>query len=131
MIRRITVADVMSTALITTTADAGLAEAADLLVRHGISGLPVLDAAGGLVGIVTEQDCLRVACRRDYYQGGARTVGEAMTRDVVSIDADADIMTAIDAFLRHSFRRLPVLRAGRLVGLVSRTDALRVMRRFV
>lgn len=128
MIAKTVVGDVMTTQLRTVAPDASLNEAVDLLLRHSISGLPVVDEAGRLVGILTEQDCLRSAYQSDYYQDRDRAVAKAMTPDVLTIDAEADIMTAMSLFLDRSFRRLPVLSEGRLVGLVSRRDVLRALR---
>ncbi len=102
-------------------------EAIGLLLKHRISGLPVV-ADGALVGIVTEQDCLRVVFQSGYYQAPGRTVAAAMTHAPETVDADADIMTAIDLFLQRPFRRFPVVRNGTLVGILSRREALRLIK---
>lgn len=101
-----------------------LSEAVDLLFSQRISGLPVVGSAGQLVGILTEQDCLRVAYADEYYSIPSRSVGEAMTTSVRTIEATADVMKALRIFLDESFRRLPVVESGRLVGVVSRRDVL-------
>lgn len=122
------VKDVMTTKLVVVGPQASLDEAVGLMLDHRVSGLPVVDDSGALRGIVTEQDCLRVAFAERYHQTPERKVESAMTQKVMTIDAGQDIMIAIDLFLRHSFRRLPVLDSGKLVGLISRRDALRALR---
>lgn len=120
--------ELMTTALIAVRPETGVHEAVALLLEHRISGLLVTDEGGALVGIVTEQDCLRVGFQNDYYEAPGRTVAEAMTPSPETVDADDDIMTAIDLFLQRPFRRFPVVRNGALVGILSRRDALRVLR---
>lgn len=128
MIRIVRVHELMSTELVVVRPEVGVHEAVTILLEQRISGLPVIDDKGALVGIVTEQDCLRVAFQSGYYEAPGRTVAEAMTPSPETLDANADIMTAIDLFLRRPFRQLPVVREGALVGILSRRDALRVLK---
>jgi CBS domain-containing protein len=125
MIRTTTVGEVMTTATITVPPEARLHDAVQILLRERISGLPVVDSEGRLLGILTEQDCLRVSYRIHYFESQEGTVAEAMTPDPTWIEPEADIMTAVEVFLHRQFRRLPVLSNGRLVGLITRRDALR------
>jgi CBS domain-containing protein len=123
-----TVRDHMSTDLIAARAEMSVHEAMDLLLEHHVSGLPIIDERGGIIGILTERDCLRVAYAASYYQDLGSLVGETMTREVETIDADADIATAIERFLNSPYRRLPVLQGTRLVGQISRRDVLRALK---
>jgi CBS domain-containing protein len=118
----------MTTELIVVRPEIEVHQAVALLLEHRISGLPVVDADGALVGIITEQDCLRVVFQSDYYQDAGRRVADAMTHSPETIDADDDIMTAIDLFLHRPFRRFPVVRDGILVGILSRREALRLVK---
>jgi len=127
MIRSTTVREVMTPATITVPPEARLHDAVQILLRERISGLPVVDSNGRLLGILTEQDCLRLSYRIHYFESAESTVAEAMTPDPVCIEPEADIMTAVEVFLHRRFRRLPVLSNGRLVGLISRRDALRAV----
>ncbi len=129
MTPRVQVQELMTTSLVLARPEMGVHQAAGLLLDHHISGLPVVDATGALVGIVTEQDCLRFAFQNDYYQGPGRTVAEAMTKAPETLDAEADVMTAIDLFLKRPYRQFPVVRAGALVGILSRRDALALIKR--
>jgi len=128
MIQITRVKDLMNTAPIAVRPETGVHEAVAVLLEQRLSGLPVTVEQGALVGIDTEQDCLRAAFRNDYYGAPGRTVAEAMTPSPETLDADDDIMIAIGLFLDRPFRRFPVVRDGTLVGILSRRDALRLLK---
>lgn len=111
------VAEIMTTAVVTTTPDRPVEEVAGVLRTRGFGGLPVVDADGILIGMVSEFD---VISKR------GRTVADIMTRGAISAgdEAAADQVTALMGL--HGIRRVPVVRAGRLVGIVSRSDLLRL-----
>jgi CBS domain-containing protein len=111
------VREIMSKAFATTSPDSTVVELAQKLLAEGISGVPVVDEQGALVGMVSEYD---VVSKR------GRTVGDIMSRGVISIDADADAEQAADLMGLHGIRRVPVLDSDRLVGVVSRRDLLRL-----
>jgi CBS-domain-containing membrane protein len=113
----VTVAEIMTTEVVTTTPDRPVEEVARELRARGFGGLPVVDAAGILVGVVSEFD---VISKR------GRTVAEIMTRGAISVgdETGAEQVTALMGL--HGIRRVPVVRDGRLVGIVSRSDLLRL-----
>ena len=117
--------DYMATRLVTLTPDMEINRAAALLLERGISGAPVLDAQGGLVGVLSKKDCLRAALQASYFRDWSGTVERFMCADVQTLDADTDIVEAAEAFLASPFRRFPVMHEGALVGQVSRADILR------
>ena len=133
------VRDLMTTDPITTTPDAPLKEAARVMVREKVSGLPVLKD-GELVGIVTEGDFLRQEANRDqpyrlsllealFGDGGAEpaveTVGEVMTEPVITITADATVSEAARVMSHRRVKRLPVVDdEGALIGVISRADVV-------
>ena len=117
------VKDIMTTAVRTVAADASLKEVAALLLKHGISGLPVVDAKGAVVGVVSKTDIMRKG------SSAARTAGEAMTAPAVTIDPDRSVAAAAALLLELGIARLPVLEGGSLVGLVSRSDLVRAFTR--
>ena len=121
------VSDYMATNLITLSPDTEINRAMCLLLKHRISGAPVLDTSGTLVGVLSKKDCLRAAIEASYYRDWGATVDAHMSRDVETLDAGADILTAANAFVNSTYRRFPVLEDGRLVGQISRADALRAM----
>lgn len=125
------VRDVMATKLVTLQGDQDVHEAIAVLVKHHISGAPVVDAAGQLIGILSEKDCLRVFASGAYYQLSGGRVGDYMSRQVTTVGPDDDVFKVAEIFLKNSYRRLPVLEAGRLVGQVSRRDILQASIRLV
>ena len=140
-------ADVMTRRVVTIDVDAPIAQAARLMTEHRISGLPVLDAAGRLAGIVTEGDFLRrteteTEVRRprwiqfllspgrladEFVRTHARRVGEVMTPDVATVTESTPADEIVRLMERRRVKRVPVLRDGRLVGIVSRADLVRAL----
>jgi Predicted transcriptional regulator, contains C-terminal CBS domains len=94
-------------------------------LRHNISGAPVADETGRLVGMLTAKDCFRAVLHAHYHQEPGETVARFMTRAVQTLEADLDIITAAEAFLASNYRRFPVMQEGRLVGNITRNDLLR------
>jgi CBS domain-containing protein len=140
----LTVGDVMTAPVVTVTADTSFKEAVALLMRRRVSGLPVVDAVGNLVGIVSETDLLSKAEKRspdayvfesrrhrlDRARAAAVNVGSAMTREVTTARPDLPIALAAREMRDRGFKRLPVVdEAGKLVGIVSRGDLLKVFLR--
>ncbi len=125
----VTVSTVMATKLVTVTPDISIYDVVDLLVDRGISGVPVVDRAGNLIGVLSEKDCLGVLTREA--QEGLPvdiTVGDLMSRDPVTIRDDTAVARAAEIFSTKPFRRLPVLdKHGQLVGQISRRDVLRAI----
>ena len=137
-------ADVMRHRVVTVMPDTTVAFAAKLMLHHGVSGLPVVDQAGTVVGMVTEGDLLRRAetgteRRRphwlefilgpgplalDYVRAHGRKVGEVMTRRVVTVAPETPLDEVVRLMERHRIKRLPVLDHGRLVGILSRASLL-------
>ena len=110
------------------TAGMDILAAVDTLIEHRVTGAPVVDELGRLVGILTEKDCLRLLTQGDRAAdapGG--TVGDYMTRKVVTVTPDVNIYHAAGLFLAHNFRRLIVVKDGRLVGAITRLDILRAV----
>lgn len=108
--------DVMTTKVITVTEDQTKQQAARLLSQHRISGLPVINADNVVVGVVTEYDVISKK---------GRTVGEIMTRGVISIAPDTDLEEVSHILVHERIKRLPVLHQGQLLGIVSRADLVR------
>ncbi|MEN6334437.1 MAG: CBS domain-containing protein [Phycisphaerales bacterium] len=115
------VQDVMTIGLQTTTLNSPLLEAAEILVTHGITGLPVVDDSMRLLGILSEKDVLRLL---DSSPSRAWRVRDVMTPDVVSFNLDDDLFDVCKCLANNSFRRVPVLDRGRLVGIISRADLI-------
>jgi CBS domain-containing protein len=139
-----TVESVMSAPVVTVTPETTFKECVRIMRRKRVSGLPVVDASGKLVGIVSESDLLNKAERRDpdayllesrlhrldRARASALDVGSAMSSQVVSVSPDFPIALAAREMHTRGFKRLPVINSsGRLVGIVSRGDLLTVFLR--
>lgn len=125
-----TVREIMTRAVVTLSPDMPALDAAGILLEHAISGAPVVDEGGRLLGLLSEYDCLRVVAAAEYESDSldsARTVAELMTRRCHTVSPDLDLFGLAHEFVRRRVRRLPVLEGERLVGLVSRRDALRAV----
>jgi CBS-domain-containing membrane protein len=140
-------AEIMTANVITIAPGATIAEAAELLLTHRISGAPVVDAEGKLVGIVSEGDLLRrveagterrrswwleIFTRADtlageYVKAHGRKVSDIMTRWVVTIVEDTSLADVADLLEGHRIKRVPVLRDDKVVGIVSRANVLRAI----
>ena len=116
----LTARDVMSRPVRTIRADATVKEAQEKLVRHGHNGLPVLDAEGELVGVLSRRDL-----ERAERHGLARSkVSGFMTKEVVTAGEETPLRELEALVETHDIGRVPILRAGELVGVVTRTDLI-------
>lgn len=113
----VTIREIMTTDIVTTSPDSDVDTIADELRTRGYGGLPVVDENGYLIGMVSEYD---VISKR------GKTVREIMSRGVISVgdEASADQVTTLMGL--HGIRRVPIVREGKLVGLVTRSDLLRL-----
>lgn len=141
--------DIMTVGAVTVRPDATVEHAARIMIEHGISGLPVVDGAGKLVGIVTEGDLLHrpeigteqsrsrwlemwMSTRelaQDYARQHGRRIEDVMTNDVVSVGPDAELDEVADLLDRRGIKRLPVVRDGKVVGLISRANLVLALSR--
>lgn len=140
-------AEIMTANVITIRPEASIAEAAELLLSHRISGAPVVDADGQLVGIVSEGDLLRrveagterrrswwleIFTRSDtlaaeYVKAHGRKVADIMTRWIVTVAEDTPLAKVADLLEGHRIKRVPVVRDGKVVGIVSRANVLQAV----
>jgi len=119
------VKDFMKANPVTFTPDMDIHDAMKILVEHWLSGAAVIDLRGNLVGLLSETDCLRVGLNAAYHDEWGGTVGDYMTREVKTIDADSSIVEIADLFTKTPYRRYPVLQENRLVGQLSRRDVMK------
>jgi len=126
------VVDLMTTDVIRVSPSTRIKEAARLMFRHRVSGLPVVDADGRLAGIITEADFLRMEVARDEAEDPApvETVGEVMSTGVVTIAPDAEITDAAKTMVIQDVKRLPVVdEDNKMLGIISRLDVVAVFTR--
>ena len=135
---------IMTPQVITVAAETTIIEAIHLMLQHHIGGLPVVDAAGRLIGIVSEGDFIRRpeigtqhkqgrwlsflagADRRaiDFVREHGRKVADIMTPDPLTVSEDTPLDEVVHIMETRSIKRVPVMRGGRLVGMLTRTDFL-------
>ena len=122
------VLEFMKTHVVKTTGEATLAEAADLLDLYQTTGLPVVDAAGVLLGILTESDIVRAARALSGAAAGYQHVEDWMTVPAICISETADIREAAALLRQGRIKRLPVITdARKVVGVLNRIDLLQAV----
>jgi CBS domain-containing protein len=131
--------EAMTAPAITVTPETHCKDAAGLLVRHRISALPVVDADGRLVGLVSEADLLQLETTPDPRSQAMplpprseplpRRVDEVMTAEVYTVEEDTDLGVVAQRMPEANIKRFPVMRGDRVVGIVSRHDLVRVIAR--
>jgi CBS domain-containing protein len=134
--------DIMTTDVVTVDPDEAVGEVAQRLLAHGISASPVVDRDGRMLGIVSDADLMRraecggrqswwLALLADKTARFTRDLGtrarDVMTRDVATIDEETPIADIARILEGKRITRVPVLRNGQLVGIVSRADVLRAL----
>lgn len=144
------VADVMTANVLSVPPDASVATAAQLMLQKRISGVPVIDAGGNLVGIVSEGDFLRRAetgtgRRRprwteffigsgrladEYVRLSGRKVRDVMTHEVRTVPPDAPLEEVVRLMERHNIKRVPVVDNGKVIGIVTRANLLHAVASF-
>lgn len=141
--------DIMTTPVVTIAASASVADAADLMLTRNIRCLPVVGDDGSLAGVISEGDFLRrgeLGTRRarprwleflvgpgkladEYVRSSGRRVAEVMTAGVVSAAPGASLADIVELMVSHDIKNVPILDAGKIVGIVSRSDLMRTLLR--
>lgn len=139
--------DVMTREVVTVDADATLKDAAHLFVEHHITGVPVVDVSGAVVGVLSEADIVAKEAKQRHSRrsalawlldpvdpwlderSGARTVRQAMSSPALTIRPRADVSEAAARMVEDGVNRLPVVEDDRLVGIVTRADLVRAFTR--
>jgi CBS domain-containing protein len=122
------ISEFMDQVVPTLTPDTPILKAVDFLLRHRVTGAPVVDDDGTLLGIITETDLLKLVTEGvDSKPPIHAIVEDFMTENPVTVSQTMDIYYVAGVFIKNRFRRLPVVDDGRLVGAITRFDLLRVI----
>ena len=123
------ISEYMDTSVPTLSPETQILAAVDFLLRHQVTGAPVIDSNGRLVGIITDTDLLKLLTEGHQGEPAAEaTVAEFMTTNVITVPPAVDIYYVAGTFLANKFRRLPVVEDDKIVGAITRYDLLRVVR---
>jgi CBS domain-containing protein len=123
------IGEYMDTVVPTLSPETQIMKAVDFLVRHRVTGAPVVESDGTVVGIITETDLLKLVTEGIRGEPPTdETVAEYMTKDVITVPPTVDIYYIAGMFLANKFRRLPVVENGKIVGAITRFDLLRIVR---
>ncbi|MGS2738445.1 CBS domain-containing protein [Sinomicrobium sp. M5D2P17] len=125
-LRPIAVADYMTRKLITFTPEQCLLEVMEAFMKHKITGAPVIDDNGKLIGIISDSDCMKQISEGRYFNMpiGDMTVRKYMSSEVMTIQGDVSIFDAATQFHKTRHRRFPVVENGFLIGQISRKDVM-------
>ena len=128
MARLPVVRDHMDRHVATLSPEMEILDAIGFLLEKRITGAPVVDKSGRLAGILTEKDCLRLVAAGVEGKLPRGSVSSYMTPNPETIPPNMDVYFAAGLFLKHDFRRFPVVEDGKLVGAITRFDILRVIK---
>lgn len=123
----IKVSDYMTRNLITFSKDQLIEDVMDKLIKHRISGGPVVNEKNELIGIISEGDCIKQISESRYYNMpmDKDTIEKYMAKEVDTIDGNMNVFDAASKFLQSKHRRFPILENGKLVGQISQKDVLK------
>ena len=126
-----TASDYMTTNVITFKADQEIMDVTEKIIQKKISGAPVVNDNGEIIGVITEKDCLRVIFDEKYHNlfPNKGKVTNYMSKEVVTVNHNIKINELASLFMKSNFRRYPVLRNGKMVGIISRRDVLKACRK--
>jgi CBS domain-containing protein len=126
-VEEVRVRDAMTTKPVVFTCEMDLLDAVRILVERRISGAPVVDARGNLVGVLTERDFLKAALVAGYHGERGGCVGDYMNANVEAVNADDSLFDVATRFVETKYRRYPVIEDNRVVGIIARSDVLRAV----
>lgn len=127
MLKKIAVKEYMSSNPITFKPDTDVYQAIRKLLEHKITGAPVVDEQGNVLGSFSEMDCMRIALTSSYYEDMGGKVSEYMSTDIKFVDADTSIVDVAEMFINSKLRHFPVVEEDRLIGVISRVDVLQAL----
>lgn len=124
---KITVRDCMSKNMVLFRKDQSVIEVVEQLIKHRISGGPVVDDKHQVIGVISEGDCIKQISESRYYNMPMEdtTIAKYMSKDVDTMTPEINLFDAANIFLNSKRRRFPVVEYGKIIGIVSQKDILR------
>jgi predicted transcriptional regulator len=122
-----TIKDYMNTKVVCLTEDMDILDASQILVDKQLSGAPVVDDTGSIIGFLSTKDCFKITMHAGYLGEPGGKITEYMSRDVKCVNENMSIMDMAELFLNSHYRRYPVVADNRLTGIISRRDILRAI----
>jgi CBS-domain-containing membrane protein len=139
--------DVMSEGIVSVLADASVFEAAEIMVNAQVSAVPVIEEDGKIVGILSEADLIRraeigtsphkawlqrllsddVTKAAEFVHSHSRLVRDVMTKNVITVDEESTLSDVAELMAKHNIKRVPVLREGSMVGILSRANLIQAL----
>ena len=123
----LTAKDYMNTQMVTLAPDTDVMAAINIFVRRGIGSAPVVGESGKLLGMLSEKDCLKAALTASYEGVAAGPVKEFMSDKTVTVSPDTTVLEVASMFVDSNYKRYPVVKDGKLLGLISRANILRAI----
>lgn len=124
MLQSLLVKDYMSGDPLAFAPEMDVLDAIHQLIKHEMTGAPVIDRLGKVVGFLSEKDCIKVSLSASYYEERGGRVSEFMTKHVITLEGDASLTEAAELFVSQPFRCYPVVSESKLIGQLSRRSVL-------
>lgn len=127
MLANLTVREYMTANPVVFSPDTDVFAAIRELIGRKITGAPVVDGKGKLIGIFSELDCMKITLAAAYHEEMPGKIAEFMTTDFHAVDGETSIAEVAEQFTQSNLRQFPVVEEGHLVGVISRVDILKAL----
>ena len=117
--------EIMTEAVVCARPDMPIYDAIRLLAHRRLTGLPIVDEDLNLIGLLSEKDVLKVMYEPDDRQ--EHMISDYMAKDVISFNVDASLVDVCDSLIDNHFRRVPITKDGKLMGITSRSDVIKAI----
>lgn len=121
------ISDIMQGKFAFVEAETSVLDASKTLLSHKVTGAPVVGKDKELLGFLSEKDCLKFIFEMKYYNGSPLTVGQHMSKGIISLDSNDTIFHALELFMAHPYHIYPVVENNKVVGVVQRNAVLKVL----
>lgn len=115
--------------LVTFAPETDIKEVILTIIKHRVSGAPVIGIKGNLLGVISEKDCLKVLVGNDYYELplNSRMVSQYMSKEVKTLSVKCTVIEAAFEFMHSHYKRFPIVEEGKVIGQISRRDILKAI----